>query len=278
MTQLSAVGLVTPSDPAAPGDLVASGALGIIALVRAQPPRVRAAIRLHPNEDPVAVSGAQVSPEEIAVLELDASGRGTVFKVGANGASDLFEVPAPARGASYPANSDAVALGPKNEVATLRTPSGGDPPSSHDPAVILQPGAPPLALAPWSTLKTADAPECRAETGGWRATVASLKPWVKVAGDVHLEEDAPMFARVRWSVARVCLEAIEVRLEDSQARVFIRGQLGRPRPDQPMRGATTPEDVQLETWLVARFAGGPAATRLIVVPGFEQRTTMTCGF
>jgi hypothetical protein len=139
---------------------------------------------------------------------------------------------------------------------------------------------PPLALAPWSTLKAADSPECRGETGGWRATVAALKPWVRIGGDASLEDDAPMFVRVRWSVARVCLEAIELRVEDAPVRVQLREQAGRPRPDGKdgkVEGATTSQDVAVESWIVARFAGGAAASRVSVVPGVEQRQAMGCG-
>ena len=40
--------------------------------------------------------------------------------------------------------------------------------------------------------------------------------------------------------------------------------------------AVTPQDASLETWLVARFTGAPAAVRTSVVPGLELRQAMSC--
>ena len=272
MTALQSTSLVTPLDPAAPGDVLAANGFGLVTLLRAQPARTRTVLRAHAGEDAAPVSAAQISADEFVVLELFPSGKGTAYKMSPSGASDLFDVPAPPRAGLYPANADALALGPRNEVATLRLASGSDPPSEMDPAILSLPGSPPLALAPWSTLKTADAPECRAETGGWRATIVTLRPWVRFGGDAQIEEEAPMFARVRWSVARVCLEGIELRVADTEAKVSIRGA----RTPNGQFEALPPEDATLETWLVARFTGAPAAARLSIVPGFELRQAMLC--
>jgi photosystem II stability/assembly factor-like uncharacterized protein len=270
MTPLSFLAPATPLDPAASGDLVAGSALGAICVLRGAPARVRVAVRPHADDDAAIVSAAQLPQDALAILELDSAGKGAVYKLAAGGITDLFEVPAPPRGALYPANPDAVATGPRSEIATLRIASGGDPASELDPAVLSLPGAPPLALAPWSTLKTADTPECRAETGGWRATIATTKPWVRISGDAKLMDDAPMFARVRWSAQRVCLEALEVRLADTDTNVLFRSKTGG-------RGeAVAPQEASLETWLVARFTGTPGAARTSIVPGLETRQPMTC--
>ncbi len=272
-TALAAVALVTPLDPTAPGELVASSPLGLLAVLRGGAPSLgRVALRVRPSDDAVVLSAAQLGKDEYALLEVDPSGKGLVFKVGPSGASDLFEVAAPPRAGLYPANADAVAIGLRGEIATLRTPSGGEPPSAFDPAVLMLPGAPPSALAPWSTLETADSPACRADASGFRATLAVLRPWLRLAGDARAEEDAPMFARVRWSAARVCLEAVEVRITDSDVRVAVRDA---PR-ERGARGTTTPVDAQIETWLVARFTGVPEAARVAIAPGIELRQTMTC--
>ncbi len=272
-TALASVSLVTPLDPAGPGELLASSPLGLLSVLRAAAnPRGRVALRVRSSDDAILLSAAQTGPDELAVLEVEPSGKGVVFKVGAGGVSDLFDVPAPPRAGLYPANADAVAIGPKGEIATLRTPSGADPPSALDPAVLVVPGAPPLALAPWSTLKTADAPECRAEAGGYRATLAVLRPWVKVAGDARGEDDAPMFARVRWSATRVCLEALEARVADSDVKVTMRGD----RRERAPKAAPAPIDAQIETWLIMRFTGTPEAARVAIVPGVELRQPMTC--
>jgi hypothetical protein len=269
-TALSGLSLVTPLDPSAPGELLAASPLGLLTLLRGgATARGRVALRTRSADDAMPVSAAQLPGDELAVLELEPSGNGVVFKVGPNGTSDLFDVTAPPRAGLYPANTDAVALGPKAEVATLRTSSGGEPPSALDPAVVLIPGAAPLVLAPWSTLKTADSAECRAEPGGFRATIATVRPWVKVAGDAHVDDDSPMFVRVRWTATRVCLEALEVRVADTDVKVTVRA-------DRHDRGAPSPLDATVETWVVARFAGVPEAVRTAIVPGFELRQPMTC--
>ncbi len=275
-TALATVSLVTPLDPAAPADLLAVSPLGLMTVLRAgASPRGRVVLRARPPDDAIPLSAAQLGPDEIAVLEVEPSGKGVVFKLGPNGTSDLFDVAAPPRSGLYPANADAVAVGPKGDVATLRTPSGGDPPTAMDPALVVAPGAPPLALAPWSTLKTADAPECKAEAGGWRATLAVLRPWVKLGGDAHVEDDAPMFARVRWSVTRVCLEALEVRVADSDVKVAVIGDR-RARRERTPQSPAAPIDAQIETWMILRFAGVPEGARVSLVPGAELRQSMAC--
>src|SRR5262249_54595835 len=125
-------------------------------------------------------------------------------------------------------------------------------------------------LAPWRTLKTADAPECRAETGGFRATIVTRRPWVRIAGDAENGEEAPMFARVRWTVQRVCLEALELRVGDVAARVTVRSK-GRGE-----REGSSTEEAPVEAWVVATFTGTPAASRIGVVPGIEVRQSLTC--
>ena len=272
-TALASVSLVTPLAPAAPADLLASSPLGLLTLLRSgAAPRGRVALRVRASDDAIPLSAAQTGPDELAVLEVEPTGKGVVFKMGAGGVSDLFDVPAPPRPGLYPANADAVAIGPKGEIATVRMPSGADPPGVLDPAVLSLAGAPPTALAAWSTLKTADAPECRADPGGFRATLAVLKPWLKIAGDARSEEDAPMFARVRWSAARVCLEALEVRVGDTDVKVAVRGD----RRERAAQTAAAPIDAQIETWMVMRFAGTPEAAKLAIVPGIELRQPMTC--
>jgi len=73
-----------------------------------------------------------------------------------------------------------------------------------------------------------------------------------------------MLARVRWSAARVCLEAVELRTQDVAVASGQPSQWG------------TPWDAALESWAVARMAGGAAAGRVVVVPGGELRQPMEC--
>ena len=74
-----------------------------------------------------------------------------------------------------------------------------------------------------------------------------------------------MLARVRWSPSRVCLEAVELRSQDTAA-----SSGGASSP------SGTPLDQPVESWVVARFAGGAAAGRVVVVAGAEQRQRLEC--
>jgi hypothetical protein len=149
----------------------------------------------------------------------------------------------------------------------LRTPSGSEPPSALDPAVVVMPTAGATPLAPWSTLTPADDPACKSDPGGWRATVQAIAPWLRLGGgaDMRGPDDAPMLARVRWTASRVCLEAIELRGADTTVA---------PPPGNPQFG--TAWDQPVETWVVARFAGGAAAGRVIVLQGAEMHQPLEC--
>src|SRR5262249_36494977 len=137
-----------------------------------------------------------------------------------------------------PANPDALAVGPKGDVALLRTPSGIEPPSELDPAFLIVPAMPPTALPAWSEVKLADDPACKAESGGWRATVQAVGPWIHVSTpELRVADDAPMLARIRWTSKRPCLEGFEVKL-----------------PNVQLRSASGGDPVSLATWLVAKGA------------------------
>ena len=112
----------------------------------------------------------------------------------------------------YPANPDALAVGPRGDLAVVRTGSGSDPASANDPALLLVAAMPPVALAPWSTLRLADDPACKEP--GWRTTLQAIAPWIRVTTPELRAEDMPMIARVKWSEKRVCLEGFEVKLPD----------------------------------------------------------------
>jgi hypothetical protein len=77
-------------------------------------------------------------------------------------------------------------------------------------------------------------------------------------------EESTMLARVRWGAARVCLEAVEVRMQDLSVTPSAPSQWG------------TPWDSPAESWAVARFAGGVGGGRVVVVPGGELRQSMEC--
>jgi len=264
---------VTSVDPAAPNDLLLQLATGGIALLRATPSatsRPRVAYEAGRGDEWRILGAAGLEGSGVAWLEEDSSGHARVMRLGTSATpTTAFELDAPPTSDLYPANIDALAVGPRGELALVRAPSGSEPPSAADPAVLLVPNAPAVALAPWSTLTSADDAACKADTAGWRVTVQTIAPWLrlKAAGDLRGMEDSFMLARVRWSPARACLESVELRTQDMTVAPG-----GGPQPSQ----WGTPWDSPVESWAVARFAGGVAAGRVVVIPGGELRQTLEC--
>jgi hypothetical protein len=260
---------VTPFEGAAPDDLAVQIADGGVALLRAgRTGRSRVAYEAGRDEEWRIVSAAGLEGDGAAWLEEDSAGHARVLRLGAGAVPAVaFELDAPPTPDLYPANVDALAVGPHGELGVLRAPSGSEPPSADDPALVLVPGGAPAALAPWSTLTSADDPACRADTAGWRVTIQTIAPWVRLTGGGELRgtEDAFMLARVRWSAARACLEAVELRAQD-----FSANPSGQSAP------SATPLDQPVESWVVARFTGAPAAARLVVVAGAEFRQPLEC--
>ncbi len=240
---------------AGPADLVFFGATGAVGLLRPGASKVRVVMQRKQGDELEPVSAAATGPDEIAILALDSNGSGRVVRLGPSGVSDGFEVPAPPQGSLYPANVDALAVGPGGELGLLRTPSGADPPTAADPALLMIPGAAPVALAPWSTLTSAEDPACRADASGFRAVVQTAGPWIRLVGaEPTPDEDAPMLARVRWSRQRVCLDAVELRAADTAVS----------------------SDSLVETWAVVRLAPPGAAAKVVMVPGNEIRQPLAC--
>ncbi len=258
MTETGNLVLVTPRDPTAPSDLVFHNARGLLAVVRTGQDRTRVVVRPSQN-DGLVVSAAMLPNDEIAMLEIEGGGPEHVFKVSGTTVSDLYDVGTNLGDALfYPANPDAVAVGPKGEVGLIRTGSGSEPASELDPAQLLLPGAKPKTLAPWSTLKLAEDPACRADTSGFRATLHTIAPWVRTGSpDLRVEESA-MVARVRWSEQRVCLEGLELKVAPVNARA-------------PGEGSSEP--IRQTTWIVGR--GGHFA-RLGIGEGIEWRQPLEC--
>jgi hypothetical protein len=257
MTETGNVVVMTPSDPAAAGDLAFHNPRGLLVRVRASE-RVKVAMRPSQNDGNSVVSGVALSNDEAAFLELDGSGVGHVFKLGGGGLTDLFDVSPTATDATfYPANPDALAVGPRGDLALIRTGSGSDPASTTDPALLIVSAMPPAALAPWSTLRFADDPSCKTDTG-WRTTLQVIAPWLRVTTPELRADDQPMLARVKWSDKRVCLEAFEVKLPDVTVRA---------------PGATSSESLKVASWLVAR---GAVFARIAIADGVEWRQPLEC--
>ncbi len=259
---------VTPVDPTAPDDLLVQIADGGTALLRSGTRAARPRLAYEPGRgDDQRIVGAVELDGAVAWLEEDASGQARVMRLGSSSLPSVaFSIDAPPSAELYPANVDALAVGPRGELAILRTPSGSEPPSALDPAVLVMPNASAVPLAPWSTVVSADDPTCKSDAGGWRATVQAVAPWLRLAGgsDFASPPDATMLARVRWSDQRVCLEGVEVRAADVSGAAPSTSQYG------------SVWDQALETWVVARFAGGASAGRVLVVPGAELRQPLDC--
>ncbi|MBS2013898.1 MAG: hypothetical protein JST00_13495 [Deltaproteobacteria bacterium] len=256
MTESGSVALVTPADANAPGDLVLQHPRGLLAVIRANE-RVKIAMRVSQNDGSTVVSAVSLPGDDVAFLELEGSGVGHVFRTSGSTTSDLFDVsPTIADTGFYPANPDALAINAKGDLAILRTASGSDPASAADPAILMVPSMPPVALAPWSTLRTMDDPACKEP--GWRATLQTILPWVRITSPELRVLDIPMVARVKWNEKRVCLEGLEVKLPDVSMRV---------------PGAGGHEPLKVGSWLVLR---GNTFTRVAVADGVEWRQPMEC--
>jgi hypothetical protein len=138
----------------------------------------------------------------------------------------------------------------------MRIGSGSDPASTHDPALLLVPAMPPVALAPWSSLRFSDDPACKEP--GWRTTIQVIAPWIRVATPELRVEDLPMIARVKWSEKRVCLEGVEVKLPDVSVRA---------------PGASGNDAMKVASWLVSR---GSTFARIAIADGVEWRQPLEC--
>ncbi|HEX3345174.1 MAG TPA: hypothetical protein VHS09_11410, partial [Polyangiaceae bacterium] len=263
---------VTPVEPGAADDLLVQLVAGAVSWQRASSsaaPRSRVAYEAGRGDEWRILSAAALDGKGVAWLEEDASGHARVMRLGPSPTPATgFELDAPPTADLYPANVDALAVGPRGELAVVRSPSGREPPSNADPAVLLVPGAPPVALAAWSTLTSADDAACKTDGAGWRVTVQTIAPWLRLegAGDLRGMEDSFMLARLRWSPARACLEAVELRTQD----MSVAG--GGAQPSQ----WGTAWDAPVESWAVATFTAGAAAGRVVVVPGGELRQPLEC--
>ena len=161
-------------DPAAGNDLVASynpiDQGGAFAVVRPSGTRVAIEKDRTPDTSVSFLSAAQLG-DDIIVLQAGEDAAEQILRWTGPVLAPLFEVPPPPLASYYPTNPDAIAIGPHGEIGVLRTPSGGEPPTKDDAALLYLPGQAPAPLAAWSTLVLADDPACKADPG-WRAMCA----------------------------------------------------------------------------------------------------------
>jgi len=241
----------TPLDPSAPGGLLFTSDR-VVALFRGGAPRVAL---LPEDSGLVPISVAELPGDEIVVLTSNGM-QSVVHKLVRGGAlTQLFELKGTQDSDRYPSNPDAVAVGPRGEVAVIRMASGNEPASVGDPARLLQPKGKETKLAPWATLTSVDDPACKGDPAGYRATVQVTSEWVHFEGPQESPESTgPLFARVRWGEQRVCLEGLEMR----------------------MRGQDIEQGRKGERWTVARVLPRADAARIVLGAGFENRQPVRC--
>ncbi len=202
----------------------------------------------------VIQNAARLANGDLAALAVDESGAELILRISGSTVTEVAQLPPPSLGAAPP-NTDAIAIGPKGELGVIRTPSGKEPPSVADPALLLFPGPKLTALAPWASALPASDAACSAGADDmYRATVQTNGTWVRIAGHaVPIETLTGMTARVRWSPTRLCIEGLEV-------------------PDgisATMLAHTT------EATVIATFAPDEAS-RVDIEPGSEARVSMSC--
>ncbi len=114
----------------------------------------------------------------------------------------------------------------------------------------------------WSSLKLANDPSCTKDKEGYRAVVQSIAPWIRTSTPELRVDESPMFARVRWSETRLCLEGFEVRLPAITLPIAIR-----------MEGSSATEPGTFATWLVSRNG---VFARVSISEGLEWRQPLAC--
>lgn len=250
----SLVGVTSPG--AGPDDVVVSAIgedLRLIGVVHGSSLKLAGLAQ----ESGFPVSAVQTSPNEIAVLMIGSDGSGSIQKVAGTSVSLLAAIPSPPSSDSSTVVPDALAIDEKGQLAILRVPSASAPPSANDPALLVPiAGTKPIALAPWSALLAADDPACVSDHDGYRATIHVSTPWLRLRGAApYPSPSGTMSARVKWSPARVCLEALEL-------------------PD----GVRSSRDhaADIETEIVARFTSPRSAGRIGLIQGVELRQPLSC--
>jgi hypothetical protein len=199
----------------------------------------------------VLISAIATGARTLVVLASGADGTTDVIEVAAGKARRLFALPTLAP-ALYPANPDALAVGPRGELGVLRARSGNEPASDADPLLLLDENGAVTPLARWSKLYPADALECKAAPNDYRAVLQTTRSWLTLAGGdatAAADTEQGMFAMIRINTERVCLEAVEVP------------QVAEPYPAH----------------VVARFVGNRrGAASAGFSPGVELRQPLDC--
>ncbi len=191
-----------------------------------------------------------VSPKagDLVLLSVDDEEQGHVIAVTSHGISQLLE---------YPVKASALAVDAHGEVALFFAPTGVEPPSADDPALIVHPGGTVQKLPPWSTLKPASAAECAASDDDYRVLIRAKRSWlelIEASNPQSRQGEVPeMLALVRVNGTRFCLEAVELTAAAVDSLEF-----------------------SIPTRIVARFAAAPSAGRVGIALGAEFRQPLSC--
>jgi hypothetical protein len=200
----------------------------------------------------VATSAVAERSGSLVLLLTDEDGTSRLWRYRQGRGMELSKVPRTSLRTATE-TPDAVAIAESGEPVAVRFPSGTLPPTADDPALVLAPGKPAEALAPWDTLVLGSDPAC-AGTQGYRVLVSTTTPWLAVEGERSADDGWGMLAQLRWSRDRVCLESVELPLDDYVGRT-----------EEPA-----------ETRLVLREFPKPLAGRVGFAPGFEVRQALDC--
>ncbi|MFO0588077.1 MAG: hypothetical protein U0441_11080 [Polyangiaceae bacterium] len=259
--ELSATLPITPAatkgKAAAPGDLLVMFTpthLGTLLLVARGGASPRAEM-LFTRRYAFAQSAARLPNGDLVVLAIDDMNQESVLRFGGGGVSELATLPDPPSYAMGPPNPDVVAINAKGDVAVLRTPSGIEPATADDPALLILPGPRLVALAPWSAALPASDPACAASPDDmYRVTLQTQYAWAQIAGRPLFDAAMTgMTARVRWSPTQLCVEAIDV----------------------PEHNGQSPTYHTTETIVTATFAPNDAGRNTIEL-GAESRESLSC--
>ncbi|HYP97141.1 MAG TPA: hypothetical protein VER96_00615 [Polyangiaceae bacterium] len=207
------------------------------------------------DEAVVWISAAQRTRNKLVMLGGHQDGTLDVVEFSEGRARRLFQIPGTAH---YPSNPDALAIGAQGALAILRAPSGSEPATSADPAILLHEDGNVSTLAPWSRMLLADAPECKPAASDYRAVLQTSRAWLQLLDAAEPVTDellaSGMFAMVRGNAERLCLEAVE---------------LAAP--------SVTRMETTYQTFVSARFVGPEkGAGRLGFDSGFEYRQGLNC--
>lgn len=107
--------------------------------------------------------------------------------------------------------TEALALGPKNELGILRLPRGDGFANAASPALLLRQDAELSPLAPWSRLEPGASAACSKPAAEWRVVLQLGMPWLRLTG---LRDTSPdrggVTAALRWRSDRVCVDWLQV--------------------------------------------------------------------